>query len=128
MQHQKTVLVVDDEMSVRRLFEAALRGAGFNVRTAEDGLDALQSIREQLPNAIVLDLKMPRMDGSEFRRQLLARPHTKRIPVVVVTGFDADPVPEVVATLRKPLAMEELISAVSQGCGLTSLNRHSPQA
>jgi CheY-like chemotaxis protein len=114
MQHQKTVLVVDDQPTVRRLFEAALTAAGFNVRTAEDGLDALQSIREQLPNAIVLDLKMPRMDGAEFRRQLMVRPHTKRIPVVVVTGYDADPLPDVVATLRKPLAMQELVSVVSQ--------------
>jgi CheY-like chemotaxis protein len=110
---KKTVLIVDDEQSVRRLFEAALRSAGFTVRTAEDGLDALQSIREQLPDAIVLDLKMPRMDGSEFRRQLMARPHTKQIPVVVVTGYDGDGMPDVVATLRKPVAMEELISVVS---------------
>lgn len=111
---QKTVLIVDDEQAVRRLFEAALTSAGFTVRTAEDGLDALQSIREQLPDAIVLDLKMPRMDGCEFRRQLMARPHTHRIPVVVVTGYDVDGVPEVAATLRKPVAMEELISVVSR--------------
>jgi two-component system phosphate regulon response regulator PhoB len=110
---QKAVLIVDDEEPVRRLFEAALMSAGFTVRTAEDGLDALQSIREQLPDAIVLDLKMPRMDGSELRRQLMARPHTRQIPVVLVSGYDVDGVPEVAATLKKPVAMEELISVVS---------------
>lgn len=81
------ILVVDDiEMNVR-LLEAKLASEYFNVLTANDGEVALQIAREQLPDIILLDVMMPKLDGFEVCRLLKADPRTIDIPVVMVTAL-----------------------------------------
>jgi len=82
----RSVLVVDDEEPVRRLVVETLAGYGLELREAADGDEALDQISERVPDALVLDLVMPRLDGFAVLENLQARPETRSIPVVVLTA------------------------------------------
>jgi CheY-like chemotaxis protein len=84
----QTVLIVDDDFSIRRLLEVTLKEAGFNTVCLSDAESALQSVAETAPGAIVLDLLMPGMDGFAFLHRLRRTPLGRRIPVVVMTSKD----------------------------------------
>jgi CheY-like chemotaxis protein len=86
----KTVLVVDDEPTVREYLAQVLRDAGFNVLTAGDGEEALAIIRRHPPDFISLDLVMPRMSGHKLLYELRKDKALSRIPVVVVTAHAQD--------------------------------------
>jgi PAS domain S-box-containing protein len=83
-----SVLVVDDEELVRTLVAEHLDRAGYDVRQAEHGAAALVAVEEQVPDAILLDLMMPVMDGFAFLDALRAREAWRAIPMVVVTAMD----------------------------------------
>jgi two-component system response regulator MprA len=80
------VLVVDDEPGVRESVSSALRFAGHEVSVADDGVIALDLVRADPPDVIVLDVMMPRMDGLETCRTLRAEGH--RLPVLMLTARD----------------------------------------
>jgi len=86
----KTILVVDDEPNVRFYLASLLEDAGFNVRTAADGVEALESIREQRPDFISLDLVMPRKSGQKLLYELKRDKELSRIPVLIVTAHAED--------------------------------------
>jgi two-component system response regulator MprA len=106
------ILVVDDEPSVRDALDRALRMDGYKVQLAADGREALEQLAQQAPDAIVLDVLMPEVDGLEVCRRLRAA--GDRIPVLMLTARDA--VPDRVRGLDagaddylvKPFALEEL--------------------
>jgi two-component system response regulator MprA len=108
------VLVVDDEAGVRDTVSQALRLAGYDVVTAGDGVTALDLVRAEHPDALVLDVMMPRMDGFETCRVLRAEGH--RFPVLLVTAHDSDRDRAAGLTagaddyLVKPFALQELLS------------------
>ena len=90
------VLLVDDEPLVRRLISGYLVAAGYVVRVAVDGLDALGKLREGLPDLIISDLNMPRMSGFELLD--VVRQRFPQIPVIVIVAeYAADEMPEGVA-------------------------------
>ena len=82
------VLVVDDEETVRTLVCETLRGAGFDPVEAADGVEALEEVARTPPDAIVLDLMMPNLDGFEVLDRLRTDPAAREIPVVVLTARD----------------------------------------
>ena len=82
------VLVVDDEEQNRTLLRDALEARGYEVEEAENGMQALQKIGTRPPDAILLDLMMPQMDGFEFLSALHEREAWRQIPVVIVTAKD----------------------------------------
>ncbi|MGQ0524351.1 MAG: response regulator [Betaproteobacteria bacterium] len=84
----RNVLVVDDDDGVRLSIVRALSDNGWDVAEALNGKIALAMLRDARPDAIVLDLMMPEMDGFEFLTELRAQPETRAIPVVVVTAKD----------------------------------------
>ena len=86
----KYVLVVDDEPDVRSYLRSALEDAGFLVRTACDGLEALETIRRDPPDLISLDLVMPKHSGAKLYRELQKDKHLSKIPVLIVTGHARD--------------------------------------
>lgn len=85
-----TVMVVDDSITVRRVTTRLLERAGFQVRLAKDGQDALDQLADFLPDAMLLDVEMPRMDGFELVARLRADARTRDLPVVVITSRTAE--------------------------------------
>ncbi|MDX1433626.1 MAG: response regulator, partial [Gammaproteobacteria bacterium] len=80
------VLVVDDSLSARRTLAQVISDAGYEARTAVDGLDAIEAIEERVPDLILLDLEMPRMNGLELASHLRADEATRDIPLVMITS------------------------------------------
>ena len=78
------VLLVDDDPSIRDLLSMQLEEAGFEARQAEDGIDGLVKLRDELPKVIISDLQMPRMSGIEFIS--VVRRRFPSIPVIVLSG------------------------------------------
>ena len=81
----KTILTVDDSATVRQMIGLVLRGAGYEVLEAVDGVDALAKLKGQELNLILTDLNMPNMDGLEFTRRVRALADYKFVPVVLLT-------------------------------------------
>ncbi|HST54062.1 MAG TPA: diguanylate cyclase [Pyrinomonadaceae bacterium] len=78
-----SVLVVDDEPDKRLLLAFALKNEGYDVHTAEDGVEGLAAVEAYQPDLIVTDVMMPRMDGYEMVRRVRGNPQTKFIPVII---------------------------------------------
>lgn len=86
MYREKTVLVVDDELSVRNLLERVLRQEGYVVFTASEGGAAWKLIQDAAPDMVLLDLMLPGMDGMELCRRIREDPRTRNLPVIVASG------------------------------------------
>ena len=84
----KTLLIVEDNESDRSRLEKLLSSAGYMVSTAEDGMQALAAAKRTKPDAILMDVNMPGMDGFAATRALRNENSTKDIPVVLVTAKD----------------------------------------
>jgi twitching motility two-component system response regulator PilG len=88
MPKNKTVLVVDDSATVRKLISGKLEKCGLEVICAVDGMDALEKINESIPDLILLDITMPRMDGYQVCKMIRGNDATKEVPVVMISGKD----------------------------------------
>jgi chemosensory pili system protein ChpA (sensor histidine kinase/response regulator) len=84
------ILVVDDSLTVRNVTGRFLQRHGFQVVTAKDGLDALQRLQEAVPDVMLVDIEMPRMDGFELTRQVRSDPRTAPVPIIMITSRLAD--------------------------------------
>jgi chemosensory pili system protein ChpA (sensor histidine kinase/response regulator) len=84
------VMVVDDSLTVRKITSRMLTREGFEVMTAKDGVDGLQQLQDVLPDIILLDIEMPRMDGFEFARNVRADAKMMGIPIIMITSRTAD--------------------------------------
>src|SRR3954469_2684647 len=82
----RTILIVDDDPSVTETFERMLRLEGYHVVTALSAEAGLNQAERSHPDAIILDLRMPLVDGLGFLRQLRARDSLTKMPVAIVTG------------------------------------------
>jgi two-component system response regulator MprA len=109
------ILVVEDNIDLRRIFRTALSMAGYHVDDAADGLDALRMIENRPPDLVVLDLMLHALDGVSVQQELAAQAVTRNIPVVIVTGSDIDVAGDNVAcVLRKPVMPDQLVRTVQQ--------------
>jgi len=81
------VLVIDDNAANRRLVQVLLRSRGYEVREAASALEAFAMLKEEPPSAILIDLRLPGMDGLTATRTLRADPATRDIPIVAVTSY-----------------------------------------
>lgn len=79
------ILIVDDDKTTRKLLSFYLKGSGFEVVTAENGLDALEKLGMDEINLVMTDLNMPYMDGIELVKTLKSDPNTAQIPIIMVT-------------------------------------------
>ncbi|MFT6254289.1 MAG: chemosensory pili system protein ChpA (sensor histidine kinase/response regulator) [Granulosicoccus sp.] len=80
------VMVVDDSVTVRKVTTRFLEREGFDVITAKDGVHAIEILRDQTPDIILLDIEMPRMDGFEVARRVRANPNIKHLPIIMITS------------------------------------------
>ena len=81
------IFVLEDEVAVRTVLVEALRSAGHDVRDFGDGQLALDEVDRVVPELILLDMRMPRMDGFKFLSALRRKPAAKAVPVVIVSGL-----------------------------------------
>ncbi len=80
------IMVVDDSLTVRRVTTRLLKRQGMDAITARDGVDALSQLEEQIPDLILLDIEMPRMDGYELTRHIRRSPRLRHIPIIMITS------------------------------------------
>ena len=83
---QALVLVVEDYQDAREMYAAYLQFSGYRVEEATNGLEAIEKTLELLPDIILMDLALPKMDGWEATRRLKTDERTKHIPIVALTG------------------------------------------
>lgn len=79
------ILIVDDDKTTRKLLSFYLKGSGFEIVTAENGLDALEKLGMNDINLVMTDLNMPYMDGIELVKTLKSDPNLAQIPIIMVT-------------------------------------------
>lgn len=128
----KLVLVVDDDPDVRLFNATVLEENGYLPREAANGEEALDSIRGERPELVLLDVLMPRQSGVRLYRTLRTDPAFRGIKVIVLSGiarrsflksqqalaeFGGDPVPEPEGYLEKPVEAEVLAAAVKRAIG-----------
>src|SRR5258707_199648 len=86
----KSILLVDDDLTLREMYEERFKAEGFSVETAKDGEEALQKATELHPNIILLDIMMPKINGLDVLKKLKEQDDTKAIPVIVLTALIQD--------------------------------------
>ena len=113
-----SILVVDDDVEIARFIEINLALEGFDVRVAHDGEEAMGEIDAEVPDLVLLDVMMPRIDGVELCRRLRADPATANLPVIMLTAksLSADKVVGLTAGaddyIIKPFDTLELVARV----------------
>ena len=116
----KTIMVVDDSISIRQVVGLALKQAGYDVIEGVDGKDALAKLTGQKVNLIISDVNMPNMDGISFVRELKTRPAYKFTPVLMLTTESQEDKKEqgkaagARAWMVKPFKPEALLAAVQK--------------
>jgi CheY-like chemotaxis protein len=112
------VLLIEDDADIRRVFRLALEREGFTVTEANDGLEALDIVRTQEFDALVLDLSMPRVDGVAMLDRFKTMPSGKKVPIIVVTALDDPALVQrtleagATAFLHKPILPAKVASTV----------------
>jgi CheY-like chemotaxis protein len=115
---RRLVLLVDDCQDTRELYAEYLELSGFDVKEADDGIVAIDQAVRVRPDVIVMDVSLPRLDGHEAARKLRADTRTRSIPLVMISGYDADRLPANHGLwdhyLGKPCPPEELLSVIDR--------------
>ena len=116
----RSVLVVEDDPDLLALEEDILAEAGYRVASAADGLEALEQVEREMPGLILLDMRMPRMNGWEFAREFRAR-HGNGCPIAVITAAEnarlrAQEI-QADAWLEKPFDLEDVLALVARHLG-----------
>lgn len=87
MSEDKKILIVDDDITLREMYEERLKYDGFVVIGASDGEEAVQKIKQEMPSLILLDVMMPKMNGIDVLRTIRCDDNTKHIPVIILTAL-----------------------------------------
>ncbi|MDO8436486.1 MAG: response regulator, partial [bacterium] len=82
----KTVLIIEDEELIIQLLQKKLTKEGYNVLVARDGVEGLKEIKEKMPDLILLDIIMPRMDGFSVMEEAQKDKEMKKIPIIIVSN------------------------------------------
>jgi two-component system chemotaxis sensor kinase CheA len=113
-QTAKTILLADDDAALRRLLEVVLKRAGYDVITAEDGLDAIQKASTNAFDIVIADAMMPNLSGYELCRIFRSHPEWQKIPLILLSGLESvenvDADAHVVKTAH---LQEELLNTIS---------------
>jgi len=126
-----TVMVVDDSLTVRRVTERNLSKYGITTLLATDGVDALEKLSEEVPDVMLVDIEMPRMDGFELTERVRDDPVYRDIPIIIITSRSGpkhrDRAMELGATLylTKPYQELELMNAINSVLPLESSRKIS---
>ena len=128
----KKVLLVDDEVDVRKFVSKLVERAGYEVIEAKNGMEGMGRVREDKPGLIILDVLMPKQSGIRMYRELKTDESLKDIPVIMLSAiapksffrsqevlaeFAGQPIPEPEAYIEKPEEPEELIELMKKILG-----------
>jgi chemosensory pili system protein ChpA (sensor histidine kinase/response regulator) len=123
VQQPPLVLVVDDSLTVRKITTRLLTREGFRVDSAKDGVDALERMHDLIPDVVLLDVEMPRMDGFELARVMRSDDRLKSVPIIMITSRTADKHRNraleigVNEYLGKPYQEQQLLDAIAEQLG-----------
>lgn len=109
------ILIVEDNADLRESLEELLQHQGFAVEGAENGAEALEKMKAELPGLIILDLLMPIMGGAEMYAHMQRDERLKQVPVIVSTS-DPSRAPEGSVIIRKPVDLDRLLRMVRSFC------------
>jgi two-component system, OmpR family, alkaline phosphatase synthesis response regulator PhoP len=119
------IVLVDDEPFATIAYTDALSHAGFTVAVAHDGEDAMPLIKKEMPDAVVLDLIMPRKDGMTVLSELKNDPNLKNIPVIVVSNLSQETNIEEAKKMgaadyivKTDISLKELVERISKQLGM----------
>jgi CheY-like chemotaxis protein len=116
LRQNRDILVVDDDVYLCEIMSDVLQAEGHKTRTASNGLEALERIREKRPDLILLDLMMPVMSGWELSATLQANPDWSNIPIVIITAdYHVEKKREETgakAVITKPFDIDQLVQVV----------------
>jgi two-component system, chemotaxis family, chemotaxis protein CheY len=116
----KTILILDDSAPIRQVVGIALRGAGYQVIEAKDGIDGIEKLNGQKLNLIITDVNMPRMDGITFVKEVKKMPRYKFTPIIILTTESQDNKKQegraagAKAWVVKPFQPPQLLNAVAK--------------
>ncbi len=120
----KHVLLCDDEVHILRAAEFKIKRAGYSVRTAGDGEEAWQLIQDLVPDLVITDCQMPRLDGLELVRRMRSESRTAAVPVFMLTAKGYELSHEelaselaIMAVIAKPFSPRELLKRVEETLG-----------
>lgn len=129
---KKSVLLCDDDVHILRAAEIKFSRAGFDVRSASDGLDAWHEIERRCPDLVITDCQMPRMSGIELVDRIRTTPEIKHLPVIMLTakGFELShetlaEQSDIAAVVCKPFSPRELLRMAEEV--LATGNCHAPR-
>ena len=114
------ILFVDDTPDTRSLFSLVFDMEGHSTRLAADGVEAVEAVKEEPFDAIVMDVEMSRMNGWEATRRIRQMPHGRDVPILMFTGYShADDHQKAAAVgandlVRKPLTPQALLARITQ--------------
>jgi DNA-binding response OmpR family regulator len=132
----KTVLIVDDEVDIRRLLRRVLQEKGFRVVEADRGLEALRMVKAHLPDLLVLDAMLPEVNGFEIARRIKTSAKYGHIPIVMVSAVykgarvaeDAKASYGVDAYVEKPFRLADVLGAIENALKTTKPDEATPVA
>ena len=112
----KKILVIDDEADVRTFLTTVLKKGGYETITATDGAEGLEMVRQESPDAVILDLQMPDQSGTDFYRKLSKDKAAAQIPIIVVSGLAGRhlAVRKPFAVFDKPIDPDEFLETVGR--------------
>lgn len=108
MSEQYSIVIVEDDAFLRRLYELKFTEKNFQVKVAEDGEAGLELIKTQMPSVVLLDIELPKLDGFSVLRELKANDVTKAIPVLMLTNSSTQ---EAIDKARSLGAVDYIIKA-----------------
>jgi len=120
MDGQKKILVIDDEEDMQKLLKMRLQQENFNVIVAGDGDIGAKTAEQELPDIILMDIMMPKMDGFSCLKEIRSLPKTKDIPVLMLSGKEEEKVRDLFAFqkisgyIEKPFELDDLVVKIKE--------------
>jgi CheY-like chemotaxis protein len=111
------ILLIEDDIAVQKVLAEVLRLAGYDVQTTDDGIPAVEMVKDHAPDLIISDVRLPFMDGYEVLETVRKNPSTARVPFVLLSSrYNPDSPRDLSADayVPKPFDMDELLACIRQ--------------
>lgn len=120
MNGQKKILIVDDEEDIQKLLKIKLQQENFNIVLANDGDMGVKVTEQEIPDLIILDIMMPKMDGYNCLKEIRKLPKAKEIPVIMLSGKEEEKVRDLFAFqkisgyIEKPFELDDIVAKIKE--------------